>query len=123
VGESFKDLVVWNRAVEWTLAVYKLTSAFPDSERFGRTHPLRRASVSVPSKIAEGYGRATKGESIQFSGNARGSNSEIETQIIIAKALGFGAEQMLHTTEEWCSEVGRMLGARIKSLLLKPLSP
>jgi four helix bundle protein len=121
MGESFRDLAVWQRSIELTLAVYKLTSAFPDSERFGLTNQLRRASVSVASNIAEGYGRATKGEYVQFLGNARGSNSEVETQIVISKALGFGSEQMIKTAENLCNEVGRMLGALMKSL--RPKSP
>jgi four helix bundle protein len=104
VGESFRNLTVWQRAIQLTLAVYKLTSSFPDSERFGLTSQLRRAAVSVASNIAEGYGRSTKGEYLQFLGNARGSNSEVETQIV-----------MLQTTEELCSEVGRMLNALMKS--------
>jgi four helix bundle protein len=57
MGQSFKDLVVWQRAIELTLAVYKLTARFPDSERFGLTNQMRRAAVSVASNIAEGYGR------------------------------------------------------------------
>jgi four helix bundle protein len=121
MGESFKDLAVWQRAVEMTLEVYKLTSSFPDSERFGLINQLRRASVSVPSNIAEGYGRATRGEYLQFLGHARGSNSEVETQIVIAKALGFGSKQMLQTAEELCHEVGRMLCAMMKSLRSKSL--
>lgn len=90
MGESFKNLAVWQRAIELTVAVYKLTAMFPDSERFGLINQLRRASVSVASNIAEGYGRSTKGEYVLFLGHARGSNSEVETQIVIAKALGFG---------------------------------
>jgi four helix bundle protein len=86
--------------------------AFP----WGRiNNQLRRAAVSVASNIAEGYGRSTKGEYLQFLGHARGSNSEVETQIVISKGLGFGSKQMLQTTEELCSEVGRMLGALMKS--------
>ena len=123
MGESFRDLAVWQRSIELTLAVYRLTSTFPDSERFGLTNQLRRASVSVASNIAEGYGRSTKGEYVQFLGHARGSNSEVETQIVIAKALGFGSARMLQTTEELCNEVGRMLGAMMKSLRPKPLVP
>jgi len=123
MGESFKKLTVWQHAIELTVEVYKLTSSFPDSERFGLTSQLRRAAVSVASNISEGYGRATKGEYIQFLGHARGSYSEVETQIVIAKALGFGNVQMLKTTEELCSEVGRMLGALMKSLRSKPLVP
>jgi four helix bundle protein len=98
------------------MAVYKLTSSFPASERFGLTNQLRRASVSVASNIAQGYGRSTKGEYVQFHGHARGSDSEVETQIVIAKALGFGSTQVLQTAEDLCNEVGRMLGAMMKSL-------
>ncbi len=116
MGESFRNLTVWQRSIELTLAVYRLTSSFPDSERFGLTNQMRRASVSVASNIAEGYGRSTTGEYLQFLGHARGSNSEVETQIVISKALGFGPEEMLHRSEELCSEVGRMLGALIKSV-------
>ena len=123
MGESFRNLTVWQRSIELTLAVYRLTSKFPDSERFGLTNQLRRASVSVASNIAEGYGRATKGEYVQFLGHARGSNSEVETQIVISKALGFGTEDELKTTEALCNEVGRMLGALMKFQRPKSLVP
>ena len=123
MGESFRNLAVRLRSIEMTLAVYQLTSRFPESEKFGLTNQLRRASVSVASNIAEGYGRATKGEYVQFLGHARGSNSEVETQIVISKALGFGSKEMLQTSEDLCNEVGRMLGAMMKSLRPKPLVP
>ena len=74
MGESFKDLIVWQRAVQMTMEVYRLTARFRSSEQFGLTNQLRRASVSVASNIAEGYGRCTKGEYVQFLGHARGSN-------------------------------------------------
>ncbi len=60
MGQSFKDLIVWQRSIELTTGVYKLTSKFPDSERFGLTNQMRRASVSIASNIAEGYGRAQR---------------------------------------------------------------
>jgi four helix bundle protein len=123
MGESFRSLADWQRSIALTLAVYRLISSFPDSERFGLTNQLRRASVSVASNIAEGYDRSTKGEYVQFLGNARGSNSEVETQIVISKALGFGTRRMLETAEALCGEVGRMLGALIKSQRLKPPVP
>ena len=123
MGESFRDLAVWQRANELTLQVYKLTSTFPDTERFGLTNQLRLAAVSVASNIAEGYGRSTKGEYVLFLGHARGSNSEVETQLVISKGLGFGSKQLLSTTEELCNEVGRMLGAMMKSLRSKSLVP
>src|ERR1700686_3182694 len=111
MGESFKDLVVWQRAVQLSLAVYKLTSAFPDSERFGLTNQLRRASVSVASNIAEGYGKSTKGEYLLFLGHARGSNFEVQTQLVISSGLGFGAEPLRQLAESITNEVGRMLVA------------
>jgi four helix bundle protein len=121
MGQSFRNLAVWQRAIELSLAIYKLTSSFPDSERFGLTNQLPRAGVSIASNIAEGYGRSTKGEYVQFLGHARGSNSEVETQLVIAKALGLGSKQLLKTTEDLCSEVGRMLGGLMKSLRSKSL--
>jgi four helix bundle protein len=123
MGESFKNLTVWQRAIELTLAIYKLTSSFPDAERYGLTNQLRRASVSVASNIAEGYGRATRGEYVQFLGNARGSISEVETQLVIAKALGFGSRHLINSSEGLCNEVGRMLRALMKSLKSKSLVP
>jgi four helix bundle protein len=119
MGQSFKDLVVWQRSIELTVDVYRFTSKFPDSERFGLTNQMRRASVSIASNIAEGYGRATKGEYVQFPGHARGSCSEIETQIVIAKKLGFGALPDLDSTESHCNDVSRLLGALMKSIRSK----
>jgi four helix bundle protein len=116
MGQSFKDLIAWQRAIELTLAVYKLTATFPDSERFGLTNQMRRAAVSVASNIAEGYGRSSKGEYILFLGHARGSCWEIETQITIAKALCFGTSADLASAEKLCNDVGRLLGGLMKSV-------
>ena len=116
IGNSFKDLIVWQRAVQLSLAVYKLTAAFPDSERFGLTNQLRRASVSVASNIAEGYGRSTKGEYLQFLGHARGSNFEVQTQLVIADGLGFGNAANRRTAESLSQEVSRMLVAIMDKL-------
>lgn len=99
-----------------TLAVYRCTATFPDAEKFGLTNQLRRASVSVASNIAEGYGRATTGEYLQFLGHARGSNCEVETQLIIAKGLGFGSVAERDIAAGLCDEVGRMLRSVMKSL-------
>ena len=116
MGESFKDLIAWQRAVEMTRAIYLLTSAFPASERFGLTDQLRRAAISVPSNIAEGYGRSTRGEYLQFLGHARGSNCEVETQLVIAACLGFGTAASRAAAEKMCTDVSRLLGGLIKSL-------
>ena len=116
MGESFHDLAVWQRAMELTVELYKLTATFPETERYGLVNQLRRASVSIPSNIAEGYGRATTGEYLQFLGHARGSACEVETQLLIAKTLGFSRPESLVKAEELSSEVGRMLRVMMQTL-------
>lgn len=110
-GCSFRDLTVWQKAVQLSLGIYKLTACFPESERFGLTNQLRRAAVSVASNIAEGYGRTTRGEYILFLGHARGSIFKVQTQLVIADGLGFGSKEMRRTVEELSNEVGRILVA------------
>ena len=107
---------MWRRAIELCVAIYKITASFPDSERFGLTNQLRRAAVSVSSNIAEGYGRTSRGEYVQFLGHARGSNCEVQTQLVIAKALGFVSDVQLQETARIADEIGRMLVAMIKKL-------
>jgi len=116
MSESFKDLVVWQRAIELSLAIYKLTAAFPSSERFGLTNQLRRAAVSVASNIAEGYGRSTRGEYVLFLGHARGSIFEVQTQLVISEGLSYGAAQMRRKASDLSSEVSRMLVAMMSKL-------
>jgi four helix bundle protein len=99
-----------------TVAVYKLTSSFPPSEQFGLTNQLRRAAVSVASNIAEGYGRSTRGEYLQFLGHARGSNCEVQTQLIISKELEFGSEQLREESESLSGEASRTLVAMMNKL-------
>jgi four helix bundle protein len=122
MGNSFKDLIVWQRSIQLTVCIYKLTTSFPDAERFGLTNQLRRASVSIASNIAEGYGKSSKGEYLQFLGHARGSCAEVETQLTIARELGFGASPALSSSCALCDEVGKMLVSLMKSLrAAKPL--
>jgi four helix bundle protein len=116
LGESFKDLVAWQRAIQLTVAIYKLTALFPASEQFGLSSQLRRAAVSVASNIAEGYGRSTTGEYVLFLGHARGSNYEVETQLVISKALGFGSEESRELAKSLSGEVSRMPVAMISKL-------
>lgn len=106
---SFKDLVVWQRAMELSLAIYKVTALYPNSERFGLVHQLRRASMSVASNIAEGYGRNSKGEYLQFLGHARGSAFEVQTQLAIGEALGFADRALHRKADALADEVGKML--------------
>ena len=106
MGASFKELIVWQKAVQMSLAIYKLTSSFPAAERFGLTNQLRRAAVSVASNIAEGYGRSSKGQYLVFLGHARGSNFEIQTQLVISRSLGFGTDDLHREAESLTAEVG-----------------
>jgi four helix bundle protein len=116
MGASFKDLVVWQRAVQLCTEVYRLTAAFPQSEQFGLMNQMRRASVSIASNIAEGYGRSTKGEYLQFLGHARGSNCELQTQLVISEALDFGAKAVRASVEKLSADVSRMLLALMDKL-------
>ena len=121
MGQSFKELVVWQRAVQLSLAIYKLTESFPESERFGLTNQMRRASVSVASNIAEGYGRSSRGEYVLFLGHARGSDCELQTQLVIAEGLGYGSEPLRHSASDLCDEVSRMLVAIMNKLKRPPI--
>ena len=86
--QSFRDLLVWQRSMQLTVVSYRLTQSFPREEMYGLTSQIRRSAVSIPSNIAERQGRLGTGEFCQFLGVARGSNSELQTQLEIARALG-----------------------------------
>ena len=114
--ESFKDLQVWQRSIQLSVAIYRLTQDFPAEERFGLTSQLRRAGVSVASNIAEGYGRGSTGEYKHFLGIARGSNAEVQTQLVIARELGFGDPQRILTADGLSQEIARMLVSLMQKL-------
>jgi len=113
---NFKELKVWQKAYQLCLEVYKITKDFPKEERYGLTSQIRRAAVSVPSNIAEGYGRKNKGEYIQALYIAYGSNCELETQIMLSGDLGFVEDRDLRRLLEGVGDIERMLKALIKSL-------
>ena len=87
--QSHKDLIVWQKSILFAKEIYLATKKFPSEERFGLSSQLQRAAVSIPSNIAEGYGRGAKREIIHFLTIASGSASEIETQLIICESIGF----------------------------------
>jgi four helix bundle protein len=120
VGAAFRDLVVWQRAIQLTTEIYRFTSSFPRSEQFGLTNQMRRAAVSIASNIAEGYGHSTKGEYVLFLGNARGSVCELQTQLTIIMVLGFGTDSSRKKAEDLAVEVSRMLNALMNKLKTKP---
>lgn len=113
---TFRDLVVWQKAFQLCLDVYKLTRAFPADERYGMTSELRRTSRSIPYNIAEGHKRRTTAEYIHFLGIASGSGGELETQILLARSLEYLLEQDAGRLLDLYAEVERMLQALMKSL-------
>jgi four helix bundle protein len=104
-----RDLVVWQKAMRLVTEVYRVTSAFPKHELYGLVGQIRRAAVSVPSNVAEGYARNSRNELHHFIGQARGSLAELETQIEIAKNLGYVEGPVASDVLTKTSEVGRML--------------
>lgn len=116
MGQSFRDLIVWQRAMQLTVKVYRLTQAFLREELYGLSSQIRRSAVSIPSNIAEGQGRLSPGEFRQFLGIARGSTCEVQTQLEIARSLGMGDPQLIEEAESLSIEVRKMLFAMLESL-------
>ena len=110
---TYEDLKVWRRAMDLVLEVYRSTSSFPRQEIYGLTSQMRRAAVSVPSNIAEGKGRFSRKELLQFLFHARGSLLELQTQITIARELGFLPPSDGETLTDLASEVGRLLNGLV----------
>jgi len=113
--KSHKDLIVWQKSMDHVAAIYVATKAFPKEELFGIVSQMRRAAVSIPSNIAEGYGRLYDKETVKFLSNALGSASELETQLIISKDLGYLSIEDFQKLTNQIEEIIRMLSALIKS--------
>jgi four helix bundle protein len=103
-------------SMELTVVVYKFTQGFPREELFGLSAQLRRSAVSIPSNIAEGQGRLNTREFRQFLSIARGSNCELQTQLGIARALGFGDPAILERAEDLSHRIGKMLFKLLSTL-------
>jgi four helix bundle protein len=112
----FKELEIWKRGRLFCSQIYSMTSKFPDSEKFGLTNQLRRASVSIPSNIAEGSSRKSNKDFSRFLEITLGSAYEIETQILIAFDLKFISEQELNSLDKELSEIIKMI-SKFKSTL------
>jgi len=114
---KFKQLLVWQKAVEFAVDIYKTTSKFPKQERFGLTSQLQRSSSSIAFNIAEGAGRGSKKEFSHFLDIALGSTCEAETQLIIAEKLGYISMDDLIKNTESLEEIQKMLHGLKKSNL------
>lgn len=114
--KTHKDLTVWQKAMELVMEVYKATKMFPREENFGLTSQKRRAVVSIPSNIAEGYGRLHQRETENFLSIALGSACELETQLILSKDLGYISLDEVEQLTIEVQNIIKMLAALIKSL-------
>ena len=113
---SFKELNVWQKAVSLTVVLYKTLQKFPETERFGLTSQIQRAAVSVSANIAEGWGRGSTKEYIQFLYIARGSLMELETHLIIAQQLNYINNDQLDQFGKDIEDIAKMLNRLIKTL-------
>jgi four helix bundle protein len=113
---SYRDLIAWQKALSLAEQAYKLTSNFPNEEKFGLTSQMRRAAVSIASNLAEGHARNSRGEFMQFVGHAQGSLAELETQSLLSARLGYLASDAANRFSEQSQEVSRLLAGLKTSL-------
>lgn len=113
-AKRYRELAAWQKAYKLVLEAYRVTSQFPSEERFGLVQQMRRAAMSIPCNIAEGWGRASRIDYLRFLDMARGSNNELQTQLWIAADLGFVEKD--HAIHDLVDEVGRIISGLIRSL-------
>jgi len=113
---SYRDLKIWHKAMALLDSVYDLLPALPDEERYALASQMRRSAISIPSNIAEGYGRGSRPDYIRFLWIANGSLKELETQLLIARRREYWSKTMAQASWELCQETGRMLKGLIRSL-------
>ena len=116
MAQDYRDLVVWQRAIELTVCVYKLTRVFPKDELYGLVSQMRRACASVASNIAEGRGGLNHAEFRQFLGLAQGSIYELQTQLAVAGRLEIGRGAAFEEARSLSNEISKMIGAFIQTL-------
>ena len=114
--KSYKELEVWQKSVNLAIETYRMAKKFPNEERFGLTAQVQRATTSVPANIAEGWGRGSTKEYIQFLLIARGSLMELETHLIIAHQLDYLSKDELEQLQKEIENIGKMLNRLIQTL-------
>ena len=112
---TYQDLKVWQLAMDMVTQVYRCTATFPKQEMYGLTSQMRRSAVSVPSNIAEGKGRFSRKELVQYLFRARGSLLELETQVLIGRRLGYLGDTEGRQLTALAGEVGRLLNGLVNS--------
>lgn len=114
--KSYRDLIVWQKALILVSAIYKISEAFPAREMYGLTSQIRRAAVSIPSNIAEGQARQHTGEFVHFLHIALGSLAEVDTQLELAVEMDFTSREQIETCNQQIEEIRKMLHVLIRSL-------
>ena len=114
--KSFKELEVWQKAHHLVLQTYRVTDGFPDKEKYGIVSQVRRSAASVPANIAEGFGRRTTKELLQFLANANGSLEETRYFLLLSCDLGYLAKERYAELEKDCTSVAQMIAALVRSL-------
>jgi four helix bundle protein len=109
MGQSYRDLIAWQRAMAFVMEIYRTTASFPRDEVYGLAVQMRRAVVGISSNIAQGQGRFSPGEFHLCIGRARGAVAEVETQIMIAKNLGYLPGEQAEILLEQSAEIGKIL--------------
>ncbi len=110
---TYRDLLAWQKGIKLAKAVYELTANYPSDERFGLTNQMRRCSISIPSNIAEGFGRGSDKELVQFLYISLGSSNELDTQLTVSYELSFITEDRFKEIEKLNNEVNKMLQSLI----------
>ena len=113
-ARTFEDLVVWQKAHGFVLALYRFTASFPKHELYGLSSQMRKAAVSIPANIAEGFKKRGRPDKLRFMNIAQGSLEETRYYLILAQDLGYGTTETLRQSLD---EVGRILGGYIKGIL------
>jgi four helix bundle protein len=112
----YRELILWQRAMELVLEIYRVTQQFPPTEVYGLSNQLRRAAVSIPSNIAEGQGRGGATDFAHYLRIANGSRQEVETQLMIAQRLGYIQAATMENVTMLIEETGRLLSGLLKSI-------
>lgn len=113
---TFRDLKIWQKSMKFVTAIYKETEAFPEIEKYGLVSQIRRSSISIPSNIAEGYGRNSQGDFNRFLNISMGSLFEVQTQLQIAQNLDYLDDSKWNSLYELSREIERMLSSFIQSI-------
>jgi len=114
--KTYKDLIVWQKSIPLVVLIYTITRGFPQEELYGLISQMRKSAISIPSNIAEGYGRRSSGDYQRFLNVSMGSLFELETQVLIASELGFVGEAAYADASAQIDEIERMLSALIEKL-------